>query len=310
MNKEIAILQLMHTKGIGQKKLSFLLRLLNNENIPIEEFVQFNVSDMIDLCKLKEETAIAISESYDKCVALSEELNQHEIKIMQIGDDEYPKKLQNILNENSPPVLFVRGNLELFNSKSVGFCGSRKASDSGIKITGELVNQLVKKEINIVSGYAQGIDMAAHQYSLLANGVTTFVLSTGILNFKLKNNLFDLIEPNNHLIISEFLPRLGWHVQNAMQRNKTIIGLSDVMILVESKLKGGTLEAGKESIKLKQPLFVVEYQDQVEKYEGNKYLLKQGANSILIPDEKPPNIDKVIGYLSKEKKHTIQTSLF
>ena len=300
----------MHTKGIGQKKLSFLLRLLNNENIPVEEFVQFNVSDIVDLCKLKEETAKAINENYDKSAAILDELDQHEIQIIQLGDEKYPKKLLNILKENSPPVLFVRGNLELLNYKSVGFCGSRKASDKGMKITGELVKQLVKKEINIVSGYAQGIDMAAHQYSLLANGVTTFVLSTGILNFKLKNNLFDLIEPNNHLIISEFLPRLGWHVQNAMQRNKTIIGLSDVIILVESTLKGGTLEAGKESIKLKQPLFVIEYQDDMEKYEGNKFLLKQGANSILISDEKPPKIDKIIDHLSKEKKHTIQTSLF
>lgn len=66
----------------------------------------------------------------------------------------------------------------------------------------------------------------------------------------------DLITNDNHVVVSEYTPRLPWLARNAMQRNKTICGLSNAVVVIESGLKGGTFEAGKAALLLRRPLLL------------------------------------------------------
>jgi DNA protecting protein DprA len=174
-------------------------------------------------------------------------------------------------------LLFARGNIKLLAEKAVGFCGSRKASQKGLAVAGECAAELAKRRINVISGYAHGVDLAAHRSALEAGGVTTFVLAEGILHFRIKSDVKDLITEDNHVVVSEYMPRLPWLARNAMQRNKTICGLSNAVVVIESGLKGGTFEAGKTALLLRRPLFVAEYAQPAESAEGNAYFLRQGA---------------------------------
>ena len=61
------------------------------------------------------------------------------------------------------------------------------------------------------------------------------------------------------IVVSEYMPRLPWFARNAMQRNRTLCGLSNAVVVIESGLKGGTFEAGKAALALRRPLFVEEY---------------------------------------------------
>jgi DNA processing protein len=66
-------------------------------------------------------------------------------------------------------------------------------------------------------------------------------------------------------------------MHNAMQRNKTICALSNAMILIEAKKKGGSIEAGRECLKMRIPIFAAIYEGMPEWADGNYLLIKQGA---------------------------------
>ena len=149
-------------------------------------------------------------------------------------------------------------------------------SDSGIRITDSSARQFSADGITVVSGYAKGVDITAHRAALQAGGSTIFVIVEGILKNKIKGEK-ELLNDNNHLFISQFIPNLTWSASNAMKRNNTIIGLSNAMILIEAGMNGGTFNAGDQSLKNKKPLFVVEYGAYKPSAEGNRFFLENGG---------------------------------
>jgi len=269
------IITLLLTKGLGPKSLNSIID-------------KFETNDSLDLvsivsaCITRQEIDIAreIQDNGIKAESLLSELKQQDIKIIVRGRWEYPKMLELTLRQNAPPVLFAKGNIKLLNQKAIGFCGSRKASEKGINVAAECATELSRHGINVVSGYAQGVDLAAHKAALESGGTTTFVLAEGILKFKLKQEIKDLITDENYVVISQFLPKLTWLTRNAMQRNKTICGLSNAVVIIESGLVGGTFEAGKAALELKRPLFVLEYAHPPVSAEGNIYFIRRGAKTL------------------------------
>ena len=131
--------------------------------------------------------------------------------------------------------------------------------------------------MNIVSGYAAGVDMAAHRAALECGGTTVLVLCEGILNFNIKKEFKHIWDWERIAVVSEFLPGIPWSVRNAMQRNKTICALSRAMILIESGTKGGSIEAGRASLEMGVPLFAPVYEGIPDSAIGNQELLKKGA---------------------------------
>ena len=65
-----------------------------------------------------------------------------------------------------------------------------------------------------------------------------------------------------------------------MARNLVIIGLSKAMIVIEAGEKGGTMNAGLETLKHGTPLYVAEYQDMSVDARGNKILLDMGGKRL------------------------------
>ncbi len=136
---------------------------------------------------------------------------------------------------------------------------------------------LSKNQINVVSGYAKGIDITAHQAALESGGTTTFVLAEGILNFKPKKQVQEYLDDNNYLVISEFWPQTRWFVNNAMQRNQTICALSNVLVLIEAAEEGGSFAAGEKTLEIGRPLVAVDFNEDLPQHQGNKYFLSKGA---------------------------------
>lgn len=168
-----------------------------------------------------------------------DDLLKHNVHALSIIDPGYPECLRNALGESAPVLLLCLGNLELLNRVSVGFCGSREASEKGLATARDCARLLAAGQINIVSGFAAGVDMNAHCAALAAGGTTTVVLAEGILRFRVKREIRDLWDDTRTLVVSEFGPNLPWSVSLAMQRNKTICGLSRAMVLIEARRTGG-----------------------------------------------------------------------
>ncbi len=281
MSSDVAILQLMQTPGLGVKTLGRLLTRLAAEERPVEDLLSAPPDELVRNYALKKEIATAFQGQGDEASRLSDTLRSHEISVVSISMPEYPAKLKRVLKESAPPVLFVSGNQRILTRDAVAISGSRHASDASLNIARSTARALAEKGgLNIVGGYAQGVDLAAHHGALEACGVTTFVLAEGILHFGVKQELEGLLTAANHVIVSEFPPRLGWIARNAMQRNRTICGLSEVVIVIEANTSGGTFAAGQTALELARPFFVVDYPARVPPAAGNQYFLQHGARAL------------------------------
>src|SRR5688500_13239446 len=92
--------------------------------------------------------------------------------IVASDDARYPRALMDWLGQQAPPLLYVRGNIELFNQPAVGIIGTRRPTACGVQTARAYARRLAECEITIVSGNAPGIDAAAHDEALREGGCT------------------------------------------------------------------------------------------------------------------------------------------
>ena len=254
---------LQHAPGIGSAGLWRVLARIAREGITPEGFLALDAGELRASFALPDTAVEALRKSTPRAREVWEELQQRGVKIMVFGQAGYPRRMSLLLGESAPPMLYWMGAAALFDAPAVGFCGSRKASEKGLQVASECARLLAQEHINVVSGYAHGIDLAAHKGALEVGGTTTLVLAEGILHFRPKQQIKPFIQQtglDRMAIVSEFPPALTWKAHNAMTRNRTICGLSNALIVIESGLEGGTFEAGKTALDLGEPLFCVEYQ--------------------------------------------------
>jgi len=280
VEKTYYILKLLNVPGLGNAKVKKILDYCHHGGIPIKDFIE-------DIIRGDGKTHLLtpsqIDSLGDRNVRLEDQwarLKDQNIEVLAIGDVNYPNRMISALNNKAPVLIFAKGDIRSLTKPCLGFCGSRKASEKGLKTAWDCADQMARKGVNIISGYASGVDMTAHKAALEAGGTTTLILAEGILNFKIKRDLKDVFDESRVLILSEFLPGLTWTVRNAMQRNSTICSLSQVMILIEAEEKGGSISAGRTSLKMGLPLFAPVYEGMPPTASGNRILLSQGAHGL------------------------------
>lgn len=120
-----------------------------------------------------------------------------------------PEELLGPLNEveekNAPKLLFVAGDTALLKRKRVSVVGSRNASKDGLARAHALACELVKRDVVVVSGLAEGIDTAAHEAAIEAGGKTIAVLGTPLdQTFPVKNRSLQERIMREYLAVSQF----------------------------------------------------------------------------------------------------------
>lgn len=286
--------KLIDIKGIGKKRSATIETKMQDNKLSLADVYAMSPPKIKEIFGLPINVAETIADIGTSVVVTPQEstpkkkekkeipsvnnkVSEIDVKILQKSDDDYPIKLINLLGENAPEKLYIWGNLDLLNKPAVGFCGSRNVSDKGLAVTKDVTEQISDLGWVTVSGHARGVDSTAHRVALENNAGTIIVLPQGLEGFKLRTELKKYAKRDNLLIISEFDLDAGWAVGRAMQRNRTIIGLSDAMVLVESREKGGTFSAGKTALKYNHPLFVVDFKEQEDSNAGNKFFIQKGA---------------------------------
>lgn len=242
---------------------------------------------------------------FDKIPSILNNLKcKFDVGFLLLVNKNYPNELKNSLSTNTPPILSYIGNIELLKKQKVGFSGSRKVSQKGIDVTQDCVKQLVTKDVCIVSGYASGVDQEAHFRALSEGGDTIIILPEGINGFRIKKELSEIWDWTRTLVISEFKPNDPWQASRAMQRNNTIIGLSDVVVVVEAGETGGSLDAGYKTLTMNKCLFVPLYGNVPESAKGNILLIKKGAFPIKKnADTQKANLSKMFELLENTNKY-------
>jgi DNA processing protein len=157
-----------------------------------------------------------------------------------IWDSAYPAWLR--AAPFAPPLLFARGRVETLSRPCVAMVGTRAPSVAGITFAHRLARHVATAGVCVVSGLARGIDTAAHQGALAADGNTVAVLGTGI----------DVAYPRENADLMERIAQTGCVISEQMcgthatahvfpRRNRIISGLSQGVLVVEGGLKSGAL---------------------------------------------------------------------
>jgi DNA processing protein len=196
------------------------------------------------------------------------------------ADDRFPERLAALLGQRTPSRLWLLGNLALMHRHGISFCGARNASEKGIEAAALCARTAVKNDFVITSGNARGVDRATHREALASDGATILVLPEGLDHFRIAPELKDVWDWERVLVISQFEPETVWKSYHAMDRNKVIMGLSCAMIVVESGEKGGTRAAGEEALRLRIPLFAIDYGFDETIAPGNRVLIGKGAKRL------------------------------
>ncbi len=221
---------------------------------------------------------------------------------VELGDAQYPERVKVIMGGKAPKHLDMVGNIELLKMAGLGFCGSRKSSLKGLETAQDCADQAAHNNVSVVSGNAAGVDFEAHFNCLKAGGKTILVLPEGINHFRIKKALEPVWDWERVLVVSQFEPGEPWKAFRAMTRNQLIIALSRAMIVIEAGEKGGTLNAGKETLKSGLPLYVAQYQDMSVDARGNQLLLDMGAQKLAKSrTTNRANLEKVFESMKEDK---------
>jgi DNA processing protein len=200
------------------------------------------------------------------------------------SDASYPTSLKASLRK--PRDLTIIGNPALLVQPAVGICGSRKAGETTLAYAYEFGRAAARAGYSVVSGYARGIDRAAHKGALEAGGSTIAVLAEGSDGFRIAPELKGLIDFDvNFAAVSPFEPSASWTMFRAMDRNAYIVGLSKGLFVIESREKGGTFEAAKACLRVGKPLWVVKFAKDSPDRSGNAKLIQLGGMPVRTMNE-------------------------
>ncbi|SMO71836.1 DNA processing protein [Chryseobacterium rhizoplanae] len=180
---------------------------------------------------------------------------------MQISTfNDYYSKLTTVEKKNSPKELFYKGDFSLLeNGRRVAVVGSRKVSELGLKRTHKIARFLVKNDITVVSGLAEGVDSIAHRTAIDFQGNTIGVIGTPLNKyFPIENKDLQDFIAEKHLLISQFPENYPVTPKSFPIRNRTMALISDATIIVEASEKSGTKHQGWEALRLGRQLLIME----------------------------------------------------
>jgi DNA processing protein len=200
-------------------------------------------------------------------------------RILTLADADYPQQLLHI--PDPPTLLYARGNLAVLSRPALSIVGSRNATPQGLKTARDFAATLARSGWNIVSGLALGIDAAAHQGALEANGTTLAVVGTGV----------DRLYPARHkalaqqilehgAILSEFPLGTPAIAENFPRRNRIISGLSQGVLIVEAALGSGSLITARLAGEQGREVFAIPGSIHSPVSRGCHRLIRQGAKLV------------------------------
>lgn len=184
-------------------------------------------------------------------------------QVMMHGNHDYPVRLRDAIEPVE--LLYYSGNTELLQRRSVAVIGTRYPSKEGLQRTARLVRYLVEDGFTIVSGLAKGIDAQAHQSALIAGGNTIGVIGTPLDHFYPKENTCLQTRIAKDMLLVSQVPFYKYRRQHFLgnknffnDRNKTVVALSEALVIVEAGERSGTLSAASAALAQGRKLFILE----------------------------------------------------
>ncbi|MEJ7737396.1 MAG: DNA-processing protein DprA [Chitinophagaceae bacterium] len=234
-------------------------------------------------------------------------IEKYRIQPLFITDENYPKRFLHCYDP--PTLLYYRGAISLNHTKTVSIVGTRTNTPYGRQQTERLIEELASHDVVIISGLAFGIDAIAHKTALKHHLPTIGVVGHGL----------DTIYPAQHKalakemiaeggILTEFMSRTKPDKHNFPIRNRVVAGISDITIVVETSVKGGSMITAEMANSYNRDVFAFPGRTTDTKSSGCNYLIKTNK-AILLTDAQ--QLVEAMGWEDKKKgSPKLQRELF
>lgn len=273
MDEFAASLALRHTRGLGPRTWKRLLDAFGGAAAAAEQWTSWAGRGLAP-ARVQEE----FGRGGWREKALAEERRARELglAIVFYRDPAWPDLLREI--PDPPLFLYHLGDLSLLARPCVAVVGSRAASRYGLGMAETMAASLSRAGLCVVSGFAHGIDRAAHVGALGGVGGTIAVLGTGPdLVYPASNrDLWDRVAAEG-LIVSEFAPGTRPEGMNFPHRNRIVSGLSLGVLVVEGALGSGSLITAELALAQNRDVFALPGPANLKTYQGSHRLIRQGA---------------------------------
>lgn len=166
---------------------------------------------------------------------------EREIQIFTREDEGYPQRL--LESHDAPVLLYVWGKLESRDDHGMAIVGSRRCTHYGRECARKFAFQLAQAGVTITSGLARGIDTAAHEGAIAANGRTIAVIGSGLMQLYPPENLglAEKIASGYGAVVSEFPLKQPPDKRTFPQRNRIVAHWTDGTLVVECPSRSGSL---------------------------------------------------------------------
>lgn len=202
------------------------------------------------------------------------------IKNIAPQENEFLQRIADI--DNSAKCLWYVGNLPK-RRPTVAVVGSRKPTTYGRAVSQQLVSELARRGVIIVSGLAIGHDGLAHRTCLDAGGTTVAVIGNGLNDIYPHRNqgLAQDIIAAGGAIISEYPPDAPVYPNHFLERNRLISALADVVVVIEAGERSGTLNTASHALAQGREVMAVPGNITSPLSRGCNKLIAEGAAPIL-----------------------------
>jgi DNA processing protein len=276
LNSHRAWIRLIRTPGFGARSCTELLQIFGSaEAICAASVTQLKAAGLnsraAEALQTVDETII------DQDIGwLQEEDSNH---LLTITDTRYPDLLRQI--PDPPAWLFLKGDPDLIRYPQLAIVGSRNPTRGGIDNAREFARHLATLGLGITSGLASGIDAAAHEGALAAQGITLAVVATGLDRvYPASNRELAHRIAETGLLVSEFPPGTLPKPGHFPSRNRIISGLSIGVLVTEAAEKSGSLITARLASEQGREVFAIPGSIHNPMARGCHRLIRQGAKLV------------------------------
>ncbi len=266
-------LWLSNTPQIGAKTVAALLSHYetpeNVYNAPKGELERILPRDKDGAQQLEKRSLETAKEILEKCESTG-------IDIVTMNDARYPERLRNI--HLPPAVLYVKGRLPNIDAlPAIAIIGTRRATHYGLKMGMRMGYEIAKCGATVISGLTRGIDSAAAEGALYAEGRVIGVLG---LPHELDKSSYSREIALTGALISEYAPGTKPHSSFFRARNRITSGLSLGVAVIEAPMRSGTRLFVNEAADQGKEIFAVPGNADQPSSEGTNLLIKEGAKPV------------------------------
>jgi len=233
-------------------------------------------------------------------------LADNSINVSYFQDETYPERLKHCID--GPVLLFTSGNINLRNRKTISIVGTRQITSYGTEFCKKLIADLAPLDPIIISGFAYGVDIIAHQAAMEHNLQTIGVLAHGLNQIypKTHKKYVSKMEENGGFM-TECWSSSNPEKENFVKRNRIVAGILEATIVIESADKGGSLNTANIANDYNRDVFAVPGRITDKYSQGCNTLIKTQKANLL---SSAADLIYILNWDIKKEVKPVQKQLF